>query len=176
MTEVVIVLGRMLVAAGKYEEAIKALTVASALDKSHAEVMYQMGLAFYGVRNQSSAHKKTAADWLEAALKNKPELSLDERANAYFSLGQLYIDLNKAANAANAMEKATGLAEQLQRDTGKTPDWLVETYYELGDMYYRLGNKSAQKRAWQRYVDSKPKPGVRLKTAEHALATSLQGN
>jgi hypothetical protein len=41
-------------------------------------------------------------------------------------------------------------------------------------MYYKLNNKSAQKHAWQRYVDRKPRPSVRLKEAQQALLTDLQ--
>jgi tetratricopeptide (TPR) repeat protein len=167
-------LGHMLVESGKWEEAIKALKEASALDKSSSEVMYWMGLAFFGVRNQSPAHRKTAADWLESAMKAQPHLPTELKAEAYWRLGQLYVDLNKAGDAARTMEAATHMGEELEKNTGTSPVWLTELYYDLGDMYYKLNNKSAQKHAWQRYVDRKPRPSVRLKEAQQALLTDLQ--
>jgi tetratricopeptide (TPR) repeat protein len=167
-------LGHMLVESGKWEEAIKALTQASSLDKSNSETEYWMGLAFFGVRNQSPAHRKTAADWLEASMKGQPPLPAELRADAYWRLGQLYVDLNKAGDAARTMEAATKMGEEQEKQTGKGPAWLTELYFDLGDMYYKLNNKPAQKRAFQRYVDRKPKPGSRLTEAQRSLATELQ--
>jgi tetratricopeptide (TPR) repeat protein len=167
-------LGHMLVESGKWDAAIEPLKTASALDKSSSEVMYWMGLAYFGLRNQSPAHRKTAADWLESAMKGQPHLPTELRAEAYWRLGQLYVDLNKAGDAARTMEAATRMGEELEKNTGSGPAWLTELYYDLGDMYYKLNDKSAQKHAWQRYVDRKPKPGIHKTTAEQALLTDLQ--
>jgi tetratricopeptide (TPR) repeat protein len=167
-------LGHMLVESGKWDAAIEPLKTASALDKSSSEVMYWMGLAYFGLRNQSPAHRKTAADWLESAMKGQPHLPTELRAEAYWRLGQLYVDLNKAGDDARTMEAATRRGEELEKNTGSGPAWLTELYYDLGDMYYKLNDKSAQKHAWQRYVDRKPKPGIHKTTAEQALLTDLQ--
>src|SRR5690606_11748137 len=91
-------LGRAPHQLGKFDEAIPPLSVASQLDKSNPDVMYQMGLAFFGVRHQSPTHKKTAVDWLESALKRGATLSLALRADAAHRLGELYIELNKAGD------------------------------------------------------------------------------
>jgi len=167
--------GRMLVARKDWEPAIAPLQAASKLDSSHAEVRYYMGAAYFGMRNASTEYKKVGAGWLEAAFKGRPELALPQRAEASYMLGELYDDLNRAADSARAWENATRLGEDLERQTGAAPAWLTEIYYDLGDVYYKIGNKPAQKRAWQRYVDRKPAAGsVRLKTALNALATELQ--
>jgi tetratricopeptide (TPR) repeat protein len=167
-------LGHMLVASGKYDAAIEPLKTASSLDKSNSEVMYWMGLAYFGLRNQSAVHRKTAADWLEDAMRSQPQLPVDLRADGYWRMGQLYVDLNKAGNAVTSMEHATQLGEEIEKQTGKSPSWLTELYYDLGDLYQGLNNPVAQKRAWQRYVDRKPKPGNRLKDANYALGSTLK--
>ncbi len=168
-------LGHMLVESSIPAEAIKALEQANKLDPNNREVDYWMGLASFGLRNEGAARRQNAAGWLEAALKGESKLSEELRAEGYWRLGQLYVDLNKAPAAAAAMEQATKMGEEMEKQTGKGPDWLTELYYDLGDMYYKLNNKPGQKRAWQRYVDRKPKPGVRKTEAERALATSLKG-
>ena len=40
---------------------------------------------------------------------------------------------------------------------GKAPEWLTETWYDLGDLYYKLNNPREQKRAWSTYVKKNPK-------------------
>jgi tetratricopeptide (TPR) repeat protein len=169
-------LGHMLVESSKSEPAIDALRQASALDSSNREVDYWMGLAYFGVRKQGDAQRKAAAVWLEAALKGDSKLSDELRADGYWRLGQIYDELNKASNAAAAMEHATHIGEEIEKQTGKSPPWLTNLYYRLGDIYNLQNNKPAQKRAWQRFIDRKPPAGsMEKKTAERALLTELKG-
>ncbi|HSD90476.1 MAG TPA: tetratricopeptide repeat protein, partial [Kofleriaceae bacterium] len=90
--------GHMLVMRGgseHYDQALKPLIAAEQLDKTSSEIMYWMGMAYYGLRTTACPrrceHAKAAALWLEAALhKGQPELPLDLRAEAAFKLGDLY--------------------------------------------------------------------------------------
>jgi tetratricopeptide (TPR) repeat protein len=168
--------GKMLVANKDWDAAIKVLLEANKLDKSDAATMYYTGVAYHGLRNSGEQYQKAAVQWLAAALKASKELGLAERAEAWFKLGELHRMLNKSGDAGRAVqawENATRLGEELEKQ-GTSPTWLTETYYELGDLYSQLGSPAQQARAWHRYVDRKPKPGVRLTTAEQALATSLK--
>jgi tetratricopeptide (TPR) repeat protein len=169
--------GRMLVARKDWDAAIVPLVEANQLDPTHAEVMYFMGRAYYGLRMSSQDAKKTSPKWLEKALKARPELDLATRAEASFMLGNLYNDLNQAGDAGNAArswENAIRLGEEIEKQTTKGPTWLIETYYELGDLYGKLNTCPAQKRAWQRYYDrTTNKSSVRYNTVRQALATSL---
>ena len=165
--------GRMLVARRDWEPAINALQQASSLNKDHPEVRYYMGVAYHGLR-ANPKYRGAAAGWLESALKARPELDIALRAEAAYMLGQLYADLNKLADQARSLATATRLGEDIEKQTGVAPPWLTESYYDLGDCYYKQGNPSAQKRAFQRFVDRKPQDSVRLKRALHDLATTLQ--
>ena len=90
-------------------------------------------------------------------------------------LGNLYEDLNKPGDNARTWEAAIHLGEEIEKQTGKPPAWLVDTYYEIGDLYLKLNNCGAQKRAWQRYFDrATNKTDARYKTVSQALATSLK--
>jgi tetratricopeptide (TPR) repeat protein len=134
-----------------------------------------MGLAYYGLGRSTPKYKTTAAQWLESALKGRPELALGDRTDAYFKLGELYNDINSAANAIRAFDNAIRLAEELEKQGGATHPKLVEAYYLLGDLYYKTGNCTAQKRSFERYIAREPdKNKVQYKAAQHALATSLQ--
>ena len=166
-------LGRCLVLQQHYEEAITPLTVASGLDKTNGEVMYAMGLAYYGLRNKAGApYKKTAAQWLESALKSKPEMTLADRAEANYKLGDLYFEQNKPADAARAFDAATRAGAELERQTGKGPDWLTETFYRLGQVYEGQNDKLNQKRAWESFISRNPKPTDRVKAAQYWLGTT----
>ncbi|NVB79280.1 MAG: tetratricopeptide repeat protein [Kofleriaceae bacterium] len=166
--------GRMLVEKRDWEPALKALAEAKKLDENNSELQYNMGAAYFGLRNAGAAYKQTAAQWFELALKNKtPELDLVRRAEAASKLSQLYMDLNKPAETIRSLELATKLGEDVERTGHAAPEWLTETYYVLGDQYGD-SNKAAKKRAWQRYVDRKPAPSTRLQTAQYELATSLR--
>jgi tetratricopeptide (TPR) repeat protein len=165
-------LGRCLVLQAHYEEAITPLTAASKLDRTHSEVMYAMGLAYYGLRSKPGPYKKTASLWLESALKSKPEMTLADRAEAHYKLGDLYVEQNKPADAARAFDAATRIAAELETQTGKGPDWLTETYYRLGQVYEGQNDKANQKRAWDRFLSRNPKPSTRVKTAEYWLGTT----
>lgn len=172
-------LGHMWVLQGHHKEALAPLLAAKNIDGNNSELQYWTGESYYGTRNDSDANTKAteagAALWLEAALhKGKPELPLDLRADAARRLGQIYFDLNKGPLAAANYQLATELGEELENQKGITPTWLTESYYDLGALYRDLGNYSAQKRAYIRYLDRKPKSPERVQEAQNALATSLQ--
>ena len=73
----------------------------------------------------------------------------------------------------DALDKATRLGTE-EEAQGKTLDWLTEAFYTLGDQYMLVHNESGAKRAWQKYVDRKPKDQAHYRTATEALATSLK--
>ncbi len=167
--------GKMLVANKDWDAAIKVLLEANKLDKRNAEAMYYTGVAYYGLRN-SEAYQKPGVQWLTAALQASPELPLGERAHAWYMLGDLHNMMNRsgdAGRAAHAWENATRLGEELEKQAA-APAWLTDTFYDLGDLYGKLGSPAQQARAWRRYVDRKPPENVRRTTAEQALRTSLK--
>ncbi len=166
--------GKMRVEAKDWEAAILPLLEASKLDKSNAEVMYYTARAYYGLRNKDRKAMTVAAQWFEAALKNGGELPLEARADGTYMLGSLYKDLNKPADTVRALENATRLGEEVEKQGGKTPDWLTETYYTIGDLYEGLNNPAAQKRAFEKFLARGPKPSIRKTTAEQALLTKLK--
>ena len=166
--------GHMLVEQRHYEEALKPLLSAKQLDNDNSEIEYWTGMAYFGLRSQSKQHAATAALWLEASKKGQPQLPLQLRAEAAYRLGQLYVDTNKAQAAAANFLLGTELGEELEKQAGITPDWLTESYYDLGALYRDMSNYPAQKRAWERYLARNPKSDVRVKDAKDALATSLQ--
>jgi len=165
-------LGRMLTQANHPDEAIKALEVATTLDRSNSAAMYEMGRAFYGVRNQGPQYKKTGTQWFESALKASPALAADVKADAYWRLGDLYFDLNKPGETARAWESATALAEDIEKNTGKAPTWLTMTWYRLGQVHEGMNNRVAQKRAWTRFVSRNPPDGSEKSAATYWLATT----
>ncbi len=165
--------GRMIVARRDWTPALAPLIEANKLDKTNAEAMYFLGVAYFGLRAKPEA-RKVAAEWLDAALKGQPTLDLEQRANGAWMLGTLNNDLNKGANAAAAWDHALKLGEELEKQTGKTPPWLTETYYELGDLYDKMASYSNEKRMFERYIARNPKPGQRLDSAKQALLTKLK--
>jgi len=166
-------LGHALINQLHYEEAIKPLQAAINLNKTSSEVMYNMGLAYYGLRSKNAIYKKTAAEWFEDALRGQPELSLAERAETQFKLGDLYFDLNKPPQSAGAFDKATKLGEQMEKDLGVAPKWLTDTYFRLGQVYEGMNNGAAQKNAWERFMARSPDPtSSSAKEAKTWLGTS----
>jgi predicted Zn-dependent protease len=169
--------GRMLVhpKRGDWNAAIPALERAANINRSHPEVRYYMGVAYYGLRNADKKYKTSSAGWLESALLSQPALPIELRAEASWMLATLYADLNKVNDRIKALERATRLGEDIEKQTAKAPTWLNEAFYSLGDMYGVVNNKRAQKHAWQRFVERSPrKDTAQYKAANHALATELQ--
>jgi tetratricopeptide (TPR) repeat protein len=160
---------------GDWEAAIVPLERASKINASHPEVRYYMGVAYYGLRNRDKKYKATAAGWLESALRSQPELPTELRAEASWMLAILHQDLNNVQGRIAALERATRLGEEIEKNTAKAPQWLNEAFYGLGDMYGVVGNMPGKKRAWQRFVERSPrKDTAQYKAANHALATELQ--
>jgi hypothetical protein len=169
--------GHMLVEQGHPEIALTPLLAAKDLDPTNSEVLYWTASAYYDLRNKGNEYKKIATQWFEAALtKGRPELALEDHADAAYRLGNLYHDetINKPREAAQNWEIAVKLAEQLEKEKGTAMPWILDLYYELGDTYYDLNNCSAQKKYWIKYRDRETKENSRRKAVDNALATSLQ--
>ncbi|HEY5946234.1 MAG TPA: tetratricopeptide repeat protein, partial [Kofleriaceae bacterium] len=166
--------GKMLVERKDWDAAVKPLLAASAIDASNASVLYYQGRAYFGLRNAKPEYKKVSAQWLESALKARPELDLASRAEASHLLGELYEDLNKPQDNVRAWENALRLGEEIEKQTGKAPEWLTETYYDLGDLFERLSSFPAQKRVFQRYLDRNPKNATHKTAVQQALLTRLK--
>ncbi|HUS29466.1 MAG TPA: tetratricopeptide repeat protein [Kofleriaceae bacterium] len=172
--------GAMLVRQTHYDQALKPLLAAIALDRTNSEIQFWIGEAYYGLRNVDKDYAKTGAQWLDTAVhKGVPELPIERRAEAAHDLGTLYDEkLNNAAGCAAAWELAQSLGEQIIKDKGEAPAlekmrWFVEGYYYLGDTYAKMNNPVAQKKAWLKYLE-RGKDTTHVKVVNQQLATNLQ--
>ena len=75
--------------------------------------------------------------------------------------------------AAQELEK-NGLPCVPELCIGDSLQDLAKISWQPAQQRYKLNNKPAQKRAFERFVDRKPKPGSRLTEAQRSLATELQ--
>jgi tetratricopeptide (TPR) repeat protein len=131
-----------------------------------ANVAYDFGMAY-----KTLGPKVTAIGWLEESTRIDPK-----RADVWYELGTLYQDSNRRGDdrkMIDALARATKLGVD-DENQGKTVDWLTEAFYTLGDQYSLVHDLSGQKRAWQTYVDRKPKDQTRYTTALNALQTTLK--
>jgi len=155
--------GRVYVARKEWTKAIKPLLAANQLDRSDADVMYNIGLSY---KNQ--AQPKVAAEWLQLATSKKKD------ADTYWQLAQLYLDAN-SGSAEGALREATHLAQEKETKQGVKVDWLTDAYYKLAQTEYGLHNMAGAKAAYESYIGRSPPPGAALDEARRLLSTELRG-
>jgi superkiller protein 3 len=126
------VLGLVLSALGKKEEAIAAYRQAIELDPKFT-------YAYYGLGNALSGQKKLE----EAISAYRKAIELDPKyAKAYYNLGVTLSDLGKKEDAIAAYRKAIELDPNL-----------AQTYYNLGVALYELGKKEDAISAFRKAIE-----------------------
>ena len=156
--------GRVHIYRHEWADAVKPLEAANKLNPKDPEVMFNLGLAA-----EKLSQKPSAIAWFVASTKIKPT-----NQEAWHHLGQLYVDVNHAADAVTSYGKATSLAAEQEKQTGKQVDWLTDDYYQLGEWALSLHDAATAKAAWEKYVGRNPPPSARLDEARQHLHTDLK--
>ena len=154
-------LGRLYVARHEYEKAVPPLIAANKLAPADAEVMMNLGLAYKALDKED-----VAISWLNASVKAKP-LGL-----AYFTLGQLDVDTNRAQDALKNFTLATRAGDEEERTTGKQVPWLTEAWYRVGRAYRDLHNRCGAKKPYQAFIARQPPENAERDDAARWLGTS----
>ena len=152
--------GRMLVAQQRLRGRAQAAARSRRARREQQRVMYWIGRrVLRRCATTTPQHAKTAAQWLEAALhKGQPELrSSSAPTPRLASASSTTISTSRPRTPPRARARDAARRGDREADRQRRPTWLTETYYTLGDKYGDVNNQAAQKRAWQRYVDRKPK-------------------
>jgi len=155
-------IGRIYIARREWTKAITPLLAANRLDKTDADVMYDIGLAY-----KNMAQPKVAAEWLQQATTKKRD------ADTYYQLALLYLDAN-SGSAEGALREATHLAQEKETKQGVKVDWLTDAYYKLAQTEYGLHNLPGAKAAYESYIGRNPPPGAALDEARRLLSTELR--
>src|SRR3569623_258909 len=132
--------GRIYIARREWTTAITPLLAANRLDKTDADVMFDIGLAY-----KNMAQPKVAAECLQqATTKNRD-------ADTYYQLALLYLAAN-SGSAEGALREATPLAQEKETKQGVKVDWLTDAYYKLAQTEYGLHNLPGAKAADESYI------------------------
>ena len=137
--------GRIRLARGEHDKALTAFEAALARDPANPDLPYGIGMAYAALDDRARA-----IEWLARAVAARP------RADAYYQLGTLYYEANRAGPAASALDRATALATKDERDRGTTVPWLTDALWLLGTVQQVMRNDGATVRAWQAYLDRAP--------------------
>ena len=138
--------GRIRLARGEYDKAITAFKKALEKDPGNADLPYGLGMAYVELEDRANA-----VTWLTKAVAAQP------RADAYYKLGELYYEGDRAGPAASALERATTLATTDERKDGVTVPWLTDALWLLGTVQQVMHNDGATIRAWEAYLARNPK-------------------
>ncbi len=138
--------GRIRLARGEYDKAITAFKKALEKDPGNADLPYGLGMAYVELEDRPNA-----VTWLTKAVAAQP------RADAYYKLGELYYESDRAGPAASALERATTLATTDERKDGVTVPWLTDALWLLGTVQQVMHNDGATIRAWEAYLARNPK-------------------
>ncbi|MBK9035166.1 MAG: tetratricopeptide repeat protein [Myxococcales bacterium] len=137
--------GRIRLARGEFDKALTAYEAALKLDPTNPDLPYGIGMAYVQLEERGRA-----IEWLSRAVNARP------RADAYYQLGTLYYEANRAGPAASALDRATALATKDERDHGTTVPWLTDALWLLGTVQQVLRNDGATIRAWEAYLARAP--------------------
>ena len=150
--------GRLHMARREFAKALAAFEEAMKVAPGEPSIAYGMGMSYAELGD-----KARAIEWLTRSVKLQP------RAEAYFKLGDIYYQLDKASAAAQALGRATELGLAEERRTGKTVPWLTDAYWLLGDVERVRGSDSGQRRAWERYLERGPTDKAQADEVRRAL-------
>lgn len=155
--------GRVYVARKQWSKAAAPLAAAIKLDPKNTEVMYNLGVTY-----KNLGHVAEGIEWLELAIRTKPD------PDAYWQLAQLYQDMNRGRDTANALRQATRLAREKETTEGTKIEWLTEAWYRLGETELGLHNDAAARAAYETYIGRNPPAGAQLTEARRLLSSSLR--
>jgi len=137
--------GRLHLARAEYDKALSAYEAALRLAPRNPDIPYGIGLAYAELDD-----RPRAIEWLTRAVAAQP------RADAYWRLGSLYYEIDRAGAAATALERATSLATKDERERGTTVAWLTDALWLLGSVQQVLRNDGATRNAWEAYLARNP--------------------
>jgi cytochrome c-type biogenesis protein CcmH/NrfG len=154
----------------EYKNAIEALKKADHLIPEDPDITFLMGLAFYSLKDTDPSPSSTTS--AKAFLRK----ATAARANgeAFYYLGLLEKDTSDRG-ALGYLETAAKIGRDEEK-AGRTPWWLSDALYRLGESHVAAGNVAAARDAWSQWLVRNPPSDARRKTVENALATSLKGN
>ena len=137
--------GRLHLARAEYEKALVAYEQALKLAPRNPDIPYGIGIAYAELEDAPRA-----IEWLARAVAVQP------RADAYWKLGSLYYEADRAGPAAAALTQATQLAIRDEREHGVTVPWLTDALWLLGTVQQVLRNDRATLAAWEAYLARNP--------------------
>jgi tetratricopeptide (TPR) repeat protein len=159
-------MGRIYVSRKEWEKANQVLQAANGLRQSDPEVMFELGVCA-----QELGQKDVAIQWLKAANQVK------STAETSYRLGVLFHDTDQAAAAAGAYDSATRLAEAEIKKTGKPIPWLLDAYYELGDIELLRHEDGKAREAWEHFLAHDPPAGEqRTRNVREQLKTWMKNH
>ncbi|HTQ40075.1 MAG TPA: tetratricopeptide repeat protein [Pirellulales bacterium] len=137
-----VALGRVLVAQGKYDEAIRQFDAALATDAKGKAVEMQLLAARVGKAKclEQLDRAKEAVDLLNAAIDQAPAENNDVFATAYNALGNAYLKLKQPQEALYAYLHVDVLYNQL-------PEQHAEALYHLKDLWTQMNKPDRAKEA-----------------------------
>jgi tetratricopeptide (TPR) repeat protein/DNA-directed RNA polymerase subunit RPC12/RpoP len=156
-------LGRLYVASKQMGKAITPLVAANKLAPDDPAVMLDLGLAY-----QTLGQFDVARQWLQASIKAKPI------AQAYFALGQVDVELNRAPEALKSFTEAAKLGTDEEKAGNKVP-WLTEAWFRVGRAHRDMNDDCGAKHAYQTFMARQPPDGGERQEATLYLATTARG-
>ena len=142
----------------EYAQALEAYKAAQALKPDHPEIPYGVGVAYHELKQPD-----LAIQWLNAAVRIKGS------ADAYYRLGQLYLDKNNASAAASAYGNATRLALDEERAGKGEVKWLTDAFWQLGQLQDTVGNGRGACDAYEKYLARNPNDVVKVKDTKNVM-------
>jgi tetratricopeptide (TPR) repeat protein len=161
--------GRLYYGHREWKKAADALNEAWKI-KEDGDVAFMLGVCA-----QELLDNAVAKQWLAKAQRLK---SIPEASNR---LGLLYKEANEPKEAIVAFRLATSGIEDVIKKTGvKSPAWLMEAYYQLGDLLFQTASQNpAQwheaRVAFDKWVALGPPHDNRYDRVDERLKTSLRG-
>ena len=147
--------GRLYLHRREFGKAIDTLKQAYALSAT-AEIAGDIGMSYFELKD-----RREALHWLEIARKGAPP------AETIYVLARLYGDLNRGADQAAMLTRATDEGEKAEPKPSKF-DWLDDAYLQLAELQDARNNLTAACRAYANYISRGPSDPGKLNVARSA--------
>jgi len=155
-------MGRLFVKRKEFEKAVAPLTQANKLAPSDADVMFDFGRTAAALQQ-----KPQAITWLQQSVKLKP------RGEAYYLLGHLDEDVNRANEMLAHFTQATQLGTEEEKQHAVA--WLTDAWFQLGRAHIYLHDECGAKRPYQTYLSRNPPDSSSRREASEFLGTTGRG-